>query len=407
MSAVPRSPISERSQRTMDAAMPVVRHLMVGRDLGHPDACDFIAGNPQEMAAAEYVEAIQAAMQPTSATYFQYGPPPRASVEAAAKALGPRLGIELRPDDVFLTRGASSGLSVALSTVVDDGDEVIFLSPPWFFYETMIVSKGATPVRVKLAPPRFDVDAGGVEAAITPRTRALIINTPNNPTGRVYTEENLRELADVLRRASEKHGRTIYLLSDEAYGRILFDGRSLVTPARFYPATFMIHTYSKTLLAPSQRLGYMAIAPDMPDQETVRLSIFMNSMMLGAIPDTGMSNALPALEEMIIDIPAIERRRDRMVDALTEMGYELDSPEGAFYLLVRSPIPDAAAFCDQLTESHVYGLPGDAFEMPGWFRLSLTATDAMVNRALPVFGDAIGRSTAAAAAMDGAEPSSE
>ena len=389
MSAAGASPVSRLSAQAMEAAAAPIRFLMQPRDLEHPDACDFIAGNPQELAMPEYVAAVQAAIVPTSPAYFQYGPPPRRSVERAAEALGGRLGLRLQPDDVFLTRGAASGLSTAMSTILDPGDEVIFLSPPWFFYETMILAKGATPVRVPLTRPGFDIDVAAVEATITARTRAIIVNTPNNPTGRIYTEDNLRALAEVLTGASTRNGRVIYILSDEAYARVLFDGRSLVTPGLSYPATFIIHTFSKTLLAPSQRLGYMALAPGMPEVEAVRMHLWRNSMLTGGFPDTGMAQALPALEDMIIDMPAIERRRDRLVDALSEMGYELDSPEGAFYLLVHSPIPDSAEFCARLAAERVYALAGEAFEMPGWFRLSLTATDAMVNRAMPVFADAI------------------
>ncbi|HYK98447.1 MAG TPA: aminotransferase class I/II-fold pyridoxal phosphate-dependent enzyme [Candidatus Acidoferrales bacterium] len=389
MSAGRTSPVSQLSQRAMDAAAAPIRFLMQPRDLEHPDACDFMAGNPQELALPEYVAALQAAIVPTSPAYFQYGPPPRRSVERAAEALGARLGLRLQPDDVFLTRGAASGLGTAMSTILDPGDEVIFLSPPWFFYETMIVARGAKAVRVPLTRPGFDVDVSAVQAAITARTRAMIVNTPNNPTGRVYTADNLRALAEVLTAASTRNGRPIYLLSDEAYARILFDGRRMITPGLFYQATFIIHTYSKTLLAPSQRLGYMALAPGMPEAESVRAHIWRNSMLGGGFPDTGMARALPALEDLIIDMPAIERRRDRVVDALRAMGYELNSPEGTFYVLVRSPIPDSGEFCARLAAQRVYALAGEAFEMPGWFRLSLTATDAMVDRSLPVFAAAI------------------
>lgn len=260
------------------------------------------------------------------------------------------------------------------------------MSPPWFFYEAIVLAEGAEPVKVALTE-RYDLDLDAIERAITSRTRAVIVNTPHNPSGRIYPEEQLRALATILTRASASNDRQIYLLSDEAYARILFDGNRMITPAHFYPATFMLHTYSKTLLAPSQRAGYLAMPPSMPARDQVRMALMAGSLAIGATPDTAMQRAMPELEQLIIDIPAIERRRNRMVTEMRGHGYAVDSPEAAFYLFPESPIPDAIEFCDWLADHHVHALPGEAFERPGRFRLSLTATDAMVERALPILAE--------------------
>ena len=381
--------ISRRAQSAFASASGVFRFLMSPRDLAHPEACDFLAGNPQEIAMPEYVRSIQRALEPDSPSYYAYGPPWRGAVEAVAAALSVRLGLELDPDDLFLTRGAASGLFLALRTVVDPGDHVIAFSPPWFFYEAMILGESAQMSRVPLTDETFDLDLDALERALTPRTRAVIINTPHNPTGRIYPEDQLRGLADVLERASQRNQRRVYLLSDEAYARILFDGRQMLTPARFYPATFVLHSYSKTLLAPSQRAGYMAMPRTMPRREQLRLALMAGSLGAGVTPDTAMQRAMPELERLSIDIAAIERRRDRIVSELRQLGYRVASPEGTFYVFPRTPIPDASEFCDWLAERRVYTLPGEAFERPGYFRISLTATDAMVDRALPVFGEAM------------------
>jgi aspartate aminotransferase len=383
------SPLSSRTQKATAAAMGVFRFLMRQPDLTHPDACDFLAGNPQELAMPEYIRSIQRALEPDSPSYYAYGPPWRGAVESVAAALSERLGLDLDPDDVFLTRGAASGLFLALRTVVDPGDEVVAFSPPWFFYEAMIVGESAQMVRVPLTEEKFDLDVDALQQALTPRTRAVIINTPHNPSGRIYPEDQLRSLAEVLERASQLNGRRVYLLSDEAYARILFDGRRMITPARFYPATFMLHSYSKTLLAPSQRAGYLAMPRTMPAREELRFALMAGSIGAGVAPDTAMQRAMPELERLSIDVGAIEKRRDRMVGDLTRMGYEVTSPEGTFYLFPRTPTPDAVEFCDWLAERHVHTLPGEAFERPGYFRISLTATDAMVDRALPVFNAAM------------------
>jgi aspartate aminotransferase len=383
------SPVSRRSQAAFAVAAGIFRFLMQPRDLTHHEACDFLAGNPQDMAMPEYVGAIQRALEPDSPSYYSYGPPWRPAVESATAALAERLDLELDPDDVFLTRGAASGLFLVLRTVVDAGDQVLMFSPPWFFYEPMILGEGAQVARVQLKEQTFDLDLDLLERALTPHTRAVIINTPHNPSGRIYPEDDLRALGEILERASRRNGRRVYLISDEAYARILFDGRRMVTPGRFYPATFMLHSYSKTLLAPSQRAGYLAMPPSMPDRAQLRMALLTGSIGAGAVPDTGMQRAMPELERMSIDTGALQRRRDVMVSELRSQGYEVASPEGRFYLFPRTPIPDAVEFCDWLADRRVYTLPGEAFERPGYFRISLTATDAMVERALPVFAEAM------------------
>jgi aspartate aminotransferase len=381
--------ISARATRAMAATGAVMRFLMQPRDLGHSEACDLLAGNPLELASQDYVTAVQRAVEPDSPAYYRYGPPWRPAIEAVTPALADRLGLELVPEDVFLTRGASSGLLLLLRLLLDPGDEIMMMSPPWFFYEAMVLAESAAAVKVPLIDGTFDLDLAAIERAITAKTRAVIVNSPHNPSGRIYPEDQLRGLSDILERASSQNQRRIYLLSDEAYARILFDGRQMITPARFYPATFMLHSYSKTLLAPSQRAGYLAMSPEMPDREQMRPALMLASMSAGAIPDTAMQHAMPELEGQIIDVAAVERRRDRVVAVMRDQGYSVESPEAGFYLFPRSPIPDAVEFCGWLDERRVYTLPGEAFERPGYFRISLTATDEMVERALPVLADAI------------------
>ena len=382
-------PYAQRVERALGEAGKVLRWLMAARDLGNPAACDFLAGNPQEMALPEYVATLQRFAKPDSPSYYAYGPPRRAAIEAVSRALAERLDLWLDPQDVFLTRGAASGLFMLLRLLLEPGDDVVMMSPPWFFYESMVLAEGGSAIKVPLVGDAFDLDLEGIERAITPRTRIVVINTPHNPSGRIYPEEQLRALGGILEAASERNERRVYLVSDEAYARILFDGRRFVTPARFYGATFMLHTYSKTLLAPSQRAGYLAMPPTMPDRDRLRPALMWSAMSSGIVPDALMQRAMPELEQMTIDLAAIERRRDRLVSELRGMGYSVASPEGAFYLFPRTPIPDAVEFCDWLSQNHVFTMPGEVFERPGHFRLSLTANDEMVERALPVFADAI------------------
>jgi aspartate aminotransferase len=275
---------------------------------------------------------------------------------------------------------------VTIRTLCDEGDEVIFLSPPWFFYELMIYSAGATPVRVRLSAPDFALDADAVAAAITPRTRAVIVNSPNNPSGRVYGGAELAALSEVLTAASGRHGRPIILISDESYSRIVFDDIDFQSAAQHYPTTMTVYTYGKTLLAPGQRIGYAAMSPTFPDREATRQRLLVQQIASGwGFPNALLQRAIGDLERLSIDVPAIQARRDHMLPALRKMGYEATRPDGTFYVMVRSPDKDDYAFTDRLAEAGALVMPGTIVECPGWFRISLTASDAMVDRGLEVF----------------------
>jgi aspartate aminotransferase len=254
----------------------------------------------------------------------------------------------------------------------------------------MIVSSGATPVRVRLQPPNFDLDIDAIAAALGPRTRAVLINTPHNPTGRIYPAATLQRLADTLAEAARHYDRPIWVISDEAYSRILFDERSFVSPGSVHPYSMLARTYSKSTLAPGQRLGYLALAPGPPQTEPMRKAVFHALLSSGlAMPDAVMQYALPEIDGLLISVAAIQRRRDRMVAALREQGYQLHSPEATFYLLLQAPQADDRAFCALLAEQGIAVLPGHVIELPGYFRISLTATDEMVERSLPIFAQAI------------------
>ena len=309
---------------------------------------------------------------------------------AAAAALRERRGVPFQNKDIMMTNGAFTGLAITLTAAIDPGDEVIFISPPWFFYESQITAAGGQPVRVKCDPDTFDLDVNAIREAVTPRTRAVIVNSPNNPTGKIYPESTLQELGSLLSEAGEDRQRPIALISDEAYCRIVYEGREYPSPTEFYPHSFLVYTYGKTLLTPGQRLGYVALPPDMPDRGHWRQALFTAQLMTGyAFPNALLQHALQDLEQLSIDVAHLQEKRDRLVRALRDMGYQLHIPEGTFYLLVRSPLDDDRAFVERLAEKDILCLPGSVAECPGYFRISLTASDEMIERALPGFADAL------------------
>jgi aspartate aminotransferase len=365
------------------------------RRFGDPAASDLVFGNPNEMPLAGFVAALQLATVPQDHQWFGYKWSEPKSQEVVARTLRQRFGLAFENDDIHLTTGAFAAISVTLNAILEPGDEVIFLTPPWFFYEALILAAGGRPVRVAVDPQTFDIDLAALDAAITPRTRAIIVNSPHNPTGKVYRPETLERLGQVLKRATLRHGRAISILSDEAYSHIVFDRRSCPSPAQFYADTFVIYTYGKTLLTPGQRIGYIAMPPTMPERERRRTDLFTAQLATGfAFPNALLQHALEGLELLSIDVDALQRKRDRLVGALGAMGYELTVPEGTFYLLVRAPGGDDLRFCDLLAAYDVFCLPGSVVELPGYFRLSLTATEEMIERALTGFAAAFERAVA-------------
>ncbi len=355
----------------------------------NPDIANFAVGNPQDFPMPAYVEALRSNLEPRRRDWFAYKDSEPKSRIAVARGLTKRTGMDWDPADVAMTNGGFAALAVAMRALVEPGDEVIFLSPPWFFYEFMILAADGVPIRLRLAPPAFEPDLGAVAAAITSRTRAIIFNSPHNPSGRVYPLETLEALGATLTEASTRLGHPIYLISDEPYNRIIFDGRDFHSPAEAYPHTVITYSYGKQLLAPGQRIGYLTVPPTMPDREAFRETVFIAQLATGwAFPNALLQHSIEELETLSIDVAAMQRRRDRLVVALREIGYETTMPEGTFYVMARAPIADDVAFCDLLGKHRVLVLPGTMVEVPGWFRISLTATDEMVERGIPGFAAA-------------------
>jgi aspartate aminotransferase len=354
-----------------------------------PEIADFAFGNPQQLVIDGFPQALAAATRPLDKDHYAYKRSEDGARNVVAKALVDWHGLSFAPEDVAMTPGAFAAIAIALDALVDPGDEVLFSVPPWFFYEAMILDVGGVPVKVPVRAEDYDLDVDAMADAITERTRMVIVNTPNNPTGRIYPPETLRHLAAVLTAASRRNGSPIYLLSDEPYARLVFSDAEFTSPVRYYPNTLISYSYGKVLLTPGQRIGWLAVSPEMPEREALREPVLIAQMASGWLfPNALMQYAIDDLERLSIDLAALEAKRDRFVAALSSLGYDLRKPEGTFYLWVRSPDADDVAFVKRLAERKVLVLPGTTCEAPGHFRISLTATEEMIDRALPVFAEA-------------------
>ncbi|MEZ4616202.1 MAG: aminotransferase class I/II-fold pyridoxal phosphate-dependent enzyme [Caldilineaceae bacterium] len=199
-----------------------------------PESCDFMFGNPQDMPVQGFVDALQKWSTPTDPTYFAYFSGRDHAQEVIARSLRDTLGRPYEAEDIIMTNGAFGALTVTINALIDEGDELIYMLPPWFFYEGMITNAGGTPVAVKIREDNFDLDLDAIANAITAKTRAVLVNSPNNPTGKIYPPATLQALGELLQEASARNGRPIYLISDEAYSRILFDNNPFYSPTSYY-----------------------------------------------------------------------------------------------------------------------------------------------------------------------------
>jgi len=383
--------VSARVQKA-DAAFAAVKDFYLtsryGKRRGEPGICDFTFGNPHEMPLGGLVQALRERAVPHDKNWFAYKTSEEAPQVFLADRLSRELALPFEPADIALTAGAFAAIMVAFRLVLDAGDEAVISEPAWFCYEPMLLAADAVPVKVKLKAPSFDLDLAAIEAAIGPRTRLVIVNTPHNPTGRIYGDDAIKQLAELLTRASAKFGHRIFLLSDEPYRRLRFDGRGFASPASFYPWTLISYSYGKVLLAPGQRLGYLAISPAMPaaEREALQEAMFSTQMALGwCFPNAVMQYSVPDLENLSIDLDALSRRRDRLTETLTAAGYGVVPPQGTFYLWAKWLAGDTERQWNRLADRDVFVLPGSVMNSPEYFRISLTASDQMVESALPIF----------------------
>ncbi|CAM9733250.1 unnamed protein product [Chrysoparadoxa australica] len=385
------SKLGRRLAQLPIASSTVIDKYFAAKERFGDDACDLQYGNPNDGPHMGYVEAMLKAVPPTGTDHYAYKLNEKASRKVLTKALLQRHGVPFEEEDIYLVNGAFAGILLSLNVLVDPGDEVLYVKPPWFFYETMIVQTGGIPVGVSCDPGTLVLDLETLLCAVTEKTKAIIFNNPHNPTGELYGPEFLTKLSEALLKITRERGSPVYLISDEAYSDILHDGATFSATAAFYPYTFMIYTYSKVLLSPGQRIAYLALPPTMPGRDAFQKVMLHSQISLGwCFPAALLQHTLGDLEELRsqFQVEKYTKRRDIFDKCLTSLGYQVKkNVKGCFYMMFRVPTASGNdwEFCDALAEEGVLCLPGTTLEMPGWVRVSLTASDSMLERSLPVF----------------------
>ena len=310
--------------------------------------------------------------------------------KAVADNINARFGAGVSPDFIYMTCGAAASLTITLNALYEDGDEFILLAPFFPEYSVFVKAAGGTPVVVPFDEKTFAPDLSALEKAVTPRTKGIIVNSPNNPSGTVYTRKTLDGIVSLLERKSAEYGRKIVLIADEPYRELVYDDIEVPYLPNLYPDTVVCYSYSKSLSLPGERIGYIAISPRMTEKENVYAAVCGAGRALGYVcaPSMFQRVAAACVNERP-DIAAYRRNRDLIYSALTEMGYDCVHPDGAFYLFVRSPEPDANAFSERAKTFGLLIVPGDTFGAPGYVRISYCVGRDMIERSLPAFRDLI------------------
>lgn len=353
---------------------------------------DFSLGNPVIEPPQRVIEALVRAADPRSPGAHRYMPNSgypevRASVAAHLRA---KTGLPFEGRHIVMSVGAGGGLNVVLKTLLDPGDEVILLTPYFVEYDFYVDNHGGVPVHVDTGP-RFQLDLAAIEAAITPRTKALLLNSPNNPTGVVYPKGSLDQLGDVLRAASRRNGRAIVIVTDEPYRHICY-GAEVPWVSSSYDQVVLVTSHSKDLALPGERIGFIAVDPRLEDADAVVAGATFTTRTLGFVNAPAIQQrAVAELQGFSVDPGVYRTKRDRMHAALVEAGYEVVLPDGAFYLFPRTPIADDLAFVKILVDELILAVPGTGFGRPGHMRLSYCVEDATIERAVPGFARALRR----------------
>lgn len=358
---------------------------------GEDNVFDFSLGNPDLEPPFSFKRVLKELIEDESPGLHGYMPNAGfvETRQAVADYLNSFNETKFGPDEIVMSVGAGGALNVILKTILNPGDEVIIPKPYFVEYNFYLDNHQGIP-RLVPTKPDFSLDLDALEEAIGEKTKAVLINSPNNPTGRVYTKEELESLGELLRYHSQMRGEVIYLISDEPYRNIAYDGISVPSVFDVYNETFVATSFSKDLSLPGERIGYAAVHPGVSDREMVIGGMVLSNRTLGYVNAPAlMQRAIAKLLNERVDIGIYQKRRDMLCDAFESFGYEFARPQGAFYLFPRTPIEDDVEFVRRLQDQNILTVPGSGFGGPGHFRIAYCVSEKVIEKALPGFEKAI------------------
>ena len=357
-------------------------------EVGEDRVYDFSLGNPSIPAPESVKRAILELLEEPAQSLHAYSPAPGdPKVRAViAESLNRRFGESFRAENIFMTCGAAASLSICLKALVNPGDEVVIFAPFFPEYRCWAEASGADFLVVPARLPDFQVDLEAFAGILSPRTKAVIVNSPNNPSGVVYSEETIKGLAALLKQKSEQFGNPIYLIADEPYREIVYDDMQVPYLTKYYENTLVCYSYSKSLSLPGERIGYIVIPDRIADHEHVAPAIAGAARVLGYV-------CAPALFQQVIgkcaedtgDISAYRKNRDLLIGGLRKIGYDCVEPQGAFYLFMKALEADAGRFCERAKKYDLLLVPSDDFGCPGYVRIAYCVSEKTILDSMPAF----------------------
>ena len=351
---------------------------------GEENIFDLSLGNPIVEPPAEFFQELKKiAENPTSGMHRYMSNAGYIETRAAvAEQLSLETGIKFTASDVIMTHGAAGALNVVLKTILNHGDEAIIFAPYFAEYVHYIDNHYGVS-RILPTDEQFAPRVDELEQTINRRTRAVLINSPNNPSGAVYSEERLREIGEVLRKKETELGTHILLISDEAYRKLIYDGLKYPFPVHHHSNSIIATSHSKDLALPGERIGYIAVHPQCNDRENLVNGFIHVNRTLGFVNATAlMQHIVRHLQGVTVSVAEYQKKRDFMLDNLSGMGYEIVKPQGAFYIFPKSPIEDDVAFVRELLQLKVLTVPGSGFGTPGYFRIAYCVEDKVLEGSL-------------------------
>ena len=383
--------ISKKVKTALNGASWVRRMFEEGEELkrlyGEENIFDFSLGNPNLEPPASLKKALKALADCPIPGMHRYMPNCGYSDTrcAIAEFLSEESGLPFDEKHVVMTVGAAGGLNVVLKAILDEGDQVIVPSPYFMEFKFYIGNCGGE-IRLVETNGDFSLNLKEIEKAIGSKTKAILINSPNNPTGVVYDQASFEKLGKLLKKKSKELGKTLYLITDEAYRRIVFDQIQLPIAFRYYPHTIRVTSHSKDLSLPGERIGYIAVHPLCEEVDELISAIVFANRTLGFVNAPALMQRLVApLQRNSVNIREYEEKRDLFYNSLTAFGYEVVKPQGAFYLFPKAPIEDDVAFVKELQSKRILTVPGSGFGKPGYFRIAYAVDKKVIEGSLPGF----------------------
>jgi aspartate aminotransferase len=383
--------ISTKIEEALEGASWIRKMFEEGNRLkrmyGPDKILDFSLGNPIVEPPKEFFEELRKlANNPIPGMCrYMFNSGYEDARKSIAGTLSTETGLAFNEQQIIMSVGAAGGLNVALKSILDPGDEVIAPSPYFVEYRFYVDNHGGT-LKLVETQDDFSLDLEGIERAIGEKTKVVLINSPNNPTGVVYSRESLMELGEILRKKSGQYGKTIFLLCDEAYKRLVYDQRELPDVFSVYEDCITIHSHSKDLSIPGERIGYVAISPLLGGKEKLAEAMAFSTRTLGFVNAPALMQRLVGrLTRVWVDISEYQEKRDLLYNALVEFGYSVVKPMGAFYLFPRCPIDDDVAFVRALQAKNILTVPGRGFGRPGHIRIAYCVEKWVIEASLPGF----------------------